>query len=81
MAPMYRRIFLFFTQIKRLQSYVTWIMRSLVEKVGYKPKSNDDHLTKMLRPTMMYWGCRAGVENCVDYVNNEFNEWLDSKKK
>lgn len=56
-------------------------MRSLVEKVGYKPKSNDDHLTKMLRPTMMYWGCRAGVENCVDYVNNEFNEWLDSKKK
>ncbi|XP_006618740.2 aminopeptidase N-like [Apis dorsata] len=62
-------------------TYVTWLMRSLVEKMDYKPKSNDDHFTKILRPTIMYWGCRAGVENCVDYVNNEFNEWLNDSKK
>lgn len=62
-------------------SYVTWLMRSLVETVDYKPNSKDDHLTKMLRPTIMYWGCRAGVENCVDYASNEFNEWLKNSEK
>lgn len=56
-------------------------MRSLVETVDYKPNSKDDHLTKMLRPTIMYWGCRAGVENCVDYASNEFNEWLKNSEK
>ncbi|XP_068972001.1 aminopeptidase N-like [Bombus flavifrons] len=70
-------------QYNNFMSYIRKIMKSVTNQVRYKPyqKGEELDIVKLLRVNAMEWACRAGVDECKDYTNREFNAWLSNSSR
>ncbi|XP_071870674.1 aminopeptidase N [Bombus fervidus] len=70
-------------QYNNFMSYIRKIMKSVTDQVKYKPyeKGEELDIVKLLRVNAMEWACRAGVDECKDYTNREFNAWLSNSNR
>ncbi|KAK9296119.1 hypothetical protein QLX08_009757 [Tetragonisca angustula] len=63
------------------QVYVQNILTAVTNQVNYRPKHTDTDLEKLLRINAIDWACRANVTKCTEYVNSEFNKWLNNSTR
>ncbi|XP_033344413.1 aminopeptidase N-like [Bombus vosnesenskii] len=70
-------------QYNNFMNYIRKIMKSVTSQVRYKPyqKGEELDIVKLLRINAMEWACRAGVDECKDYTNREFNAWLSNSSR
>lgn len=70
-------------QYNNFMSYIRKIMKSVTRHVRYNPYQEGEELdiVKLLRVNAMEWACRAGVDECKDYTNREFNAWLSNSSR
>lgn len=66
---------------KNFQLYVRYILKQLTKDVAYKPKKEDDHVTKILRTNAMKWACKAEVAECTKAAKEAFDLWIQDPVK
>ena len=66
---------------KTFQLYVRYILKQLTKDVTYKPKKEDDHVTKILRTNAMKWACKAQEASCTKAAKEAFDLWIKDPAK
>ncbi|CAK9796739.1 Aminopeptidase N [Anthophora quadrimaculata] len=61
--------------------YVKYLLKGLTKNVTYAPQKNDTDITKLLKTNAMKWACRADVEECTNYANEQFKLWIENTTK
>ncbi|XP_076397775.1 aminopeptidase N-like [Megachile rotundata] len=62
--------------------YVKYITKSVVDDVLFKleedKQKEDTDLKKLLRVNLVKWTCRAGLDKCKSFAEEEFKAWLNN---
>lgn len=56
-----------------LQRYVTSLLTPIYNKLGFKDKSKDDHVTLLFRSHVRKWACKFNVTDCKEQALSHFD--------
>lgn len=56
-----------------LQRYMTSLLTPIYNKLGFKDKSNDDHVTLLFRSHVRKWACKFNVTDCKAQALSHFD--------
>jgi len=55
-------------------------VKPLADKLGWENKTDDKHIQKYLRSTILRSACSAGDKNCIGNATKIFNEWRTGQR-
>jgi len=60
------------TEFSYLQSYITNLLVPIYQEIGFDPKPDDDHLTRLSRKSVLAWLCKYGYPVSLNYCMQIF---------
>ncbi|XP_063229949.1 uncharacterized protein LOC134535043 [Bacillus rossius redtenbacheri] len=56
------------------KDFVLYLLSNLYSKLGFEPRAEDDHVTKMLRAEVVSWACKLEMPECVMQARDMFSK-------